>query len=552
MGKKAMDTDLLDRAMIFAINAHKGIGRNGKGFPYVVHPLEAVSIVASMTDDMELLCAAALHDVVEDTEYTVEDIRAEFGDRVAELVHTESDIVVEGMNETESWHIRKQAAMDRLKAASMDAKMVAMGDKLSNLRTIYRDYRDMGDDLWNIFHVKDRRDHEWHYRGLMESLSDLEGTVAYTEFKHILYEIFSEEVRENLSFDAKMASEMFKEYGVNKDTVTRLDFTYIKYIRFSGIRALIKAQNEGYKFRIVNVGNSALGMLFFTGIAKDLDIVKKPGLVNMEEWVEEETEITSKVYSYKTGGANMVLYDESVDLEEVENEKMMSLAVSRMGIPSAISGGLVRHNKQYGIVFEKILNGMSFSKVLTEFPERIEELSKNFANVCRKLHNTPCNIKIFEPAYLTYGRIVSKTDFLDYDSKKKIFYFINRMPKKLTCLHGLLSVNTVGMKDDEMYFLDLSDFSYGYYMFDIGMLYLTVFIIEEERQKNVLHCPRELLEKMWKYFVEEYFPDTSLEKVNEKVAPYVGLCALYLDDKYKFDKKVDVKKIVQEYLLDRI
>ena len=190
---KYLDSDLLDRAIIFAVKAHHNTERRGKGFPYIVHPMEVVEIVATITPDQELLAAAALHDTIEDTDVTVEDIRREFGDRIANLVHAESDQFTEGVSEEDSWHDRKQAAIDRLAAASHDAKIVAMGDKLSNMRAIWRDYKTKGDDLWNIFHVKDKASHEWHYRGLAASLSELSDTFAYQEFLSLINQVFPKE-----------------------------------------------------------------------------------------------------------------------------------------------------------------------------------------------------------------------------------------------------------------------------------------------------------------------------------------------------------------------
>lgn len=190
MANKFLNTDLLDRAIVFAVNAHHNTERRGKGFPYIVHPMEAVEIVATITSDQELLAAAALHDTIEDTDVTVEDIRREFGDRIADLVHAESDQFTEEVSEEDSWHDRKQAAIDRLAAASHDAKIVAMGDKLSNMRAIWRDYQTKGDELWHIFHVKDKASHEWHYHGLADSLSELNNTFAYQEFVRLINDVF--------------------------------------------------------------------------------------------------------------------------------------------------------------------------------------------------------------------------------------------------------------------------------------------------------------------------------------------------------------------------
>jgi myo-inositol-1(or 4)-monophosphatase len=95
-----------------------------------------------------------------------------------------------GVSEEDSWHARKKAAIDRLAAASHDAKIVALGDKLSNMRAIARDYAVKGDELWKIFHASDPKDHEWHYRGLANSLRELSGTFAFQEFEALIDQVF--------------------------------------------------------------------------------------------------------------------------------------------------------------------------------------------------------------------------------------------------------------------------------------------------------------------------------------------------------------------------
>ena len=191
MANAPLNTTLLDRAIIFAVKAHAGTERRGKGYPYIVHPLEAVEIVATMTPDQELLAAAALHDTVEDTDVTVEQIRAEFGERIASLVADESEERPEGVSDEASWHDRKRAAINRLAKASHDAKIVALGDKLSNMRAIARDYAEIGDALWNRFHSKNPKDHEWHYRGLADALRELSDTSAFQEFERLINQVFN-------------------------------------------------------------------------------------------------------------------------------------------------------------------------------------------------------------------------------------------------------------------------------------------------------------------------------------------------------------------------
>ena len=184
-----MDTSFLDRAILFAVKCHAGVERRGKGFPYIVHPMEAMAIAATMTADQEVLAAAALHDVVEDTEVTLDDIRAQFGDRVARLVDTESDRLNEGLD----WIARKEDSLRRLKEASRDEKIVALGDKLSNMRAIARDYTSEGEIFWDRFRVKDKSVHGWRYHALLDAFSDMADTYAYHEFKFLVERIFPTE-----------------------------------------------------------------------------------------------------------------------------------------------------------------------------------------------------------------------------------------------------------------------------------------------------------------------------------------------------------------------
>ena len=191
MANAPLNTDLLDRAIVFAVRAHAGTERRGKGFPYIVHPLEAVAIVATMTADQELLAAAALHDTVEDTDVTPDELRAAFGERIADLVAEETDsLSAADEDPSASWYDRKKAAADRLARASRDVKMVALGDKLSNMRAIARDYAVQGDALWSLFHERDPKVHAWRYRTLADALRELQDTAAFQEFETLINQVF--------------------------------------------------------------------------------------------------------------------------------------------------------------------------------------------------------------------------------------------------------------------------------------------------------------------------------------------------------------------------
>ena len=84
-----------------------------------------------------------------------------------------------------------EAALDALRSAPRDVKIVALGDKLSNMRAIARDYLVYGDKFWEQFHAKDPRSHAWRYRALVEAMAELKGTGAFEEFACLVEHVFT-------------------------------------------------------------------------------------------------------------------------------------------------------------------------------------------------------------------------------------------------------------------------------------------------------------------------------------------------------------------------
>lgn len=187
---------LLNDALFFAAEKHGGVFRKATEIPYILHPAEAAAIAATVTSDPEILAAALLHDVVEDAGVTVEELRLRFGERVAALVVAESENKREDMPAELTWKIRKQEAITRLAAAGRDAKILALGDKLSNLRAIERDYETFGEGLWQHFHCRDPEEQAWYYRSMTRALAELSDTPAFREFTKLVGQVFGPEPEE--------------------------------------------------------------------------------------------------------------------------------------------------------------------------------------------------------------------------------------------------------------------------------------------------------------------------------------------------------------------
>ena len=184
----------LDEAINFAVDAHETQVRKLSHAPYILHPLEALVIVSRFTLNEDVLCAAVLHDVVEDTEMSIEDVRIRFGDRVAELVSSETENKRPNLPPSATWRIRKEESLKHLfETDDINVKILWLGDKLSNIRSMLREYINYGDEIWQQFNQKDKKEQEWYYRQITEALrKDFEKTPDFVEYETIVDYIFSD------------------------------------------------------------------------------------------------------------------------------------------------------------------------------------------------------------------------------------------------------------------------------------------------------------------------------------------------------------------------
>ena len=187
--------ELVSEAIAFAVKAHDGMRRKKSDAPYILHPMEAAVIVGTMSDDQNLIAAAALHDVVEDAGITIEEIEEKFGKRVRELVEAETENKREELPAADTWRIRKEESLEVLKNTDdLGVLMVWLGDKLANMRSIYRDWKVEGDAMWQRFNQKDVKEQAWYYHTIVKLTERLSDTSAWLEYKILTELVFGKGV----------------------------------------------------------------------------------------------------------------------------------------------------------------------------------------------------------------------------------------------------------------------------------------------------------------------------------------------------------------------
>ena len=174
-------------ALVYAAEVHAGQSRKGTTVPYVSHVLGVCALVLEDGGGEDEAIAALLHDAVEDGggPPVLEEIRRRFGDRVAEIVWACSDT-----DETPKppWKERKTRYIAHVRAAGPDARRVSCADKLHNARSMVRDYRLVGERLWDRFSAS-AEDNLWYYRSLVQAFRQPGSTALVDELERVVGEL---------------------------------------------------------------------------------------------------------------------------------------------------------------------------------------------------------------------------------------------------------------------------------------------------------------------------------------------------------------------------
>ena len=183
---------LVDLAIETALKFHVGQFRKGADIPYVAHPLAVGIILAGAGCSDEVIAAGILHDTLEDTSMTVDEVRNRFGREVASMVMACSE-----PDKSLPWEIRKQHTTASMKNAPLEVRAIVCADKLHNLRTMAGELKKAGEDLWKRFN-RGKTDQAWYYKSLVLAICERKDQGKYAP----LFLAFKKEVEELFGRDA--------------------------------------------------------------------------------------------------------------------------------------------------------------------------------------------------------------------------------------------------------------------------------------------------------------------------------------------------------------
>lgn len=261
-----------------------------------------------------------------------------------------------------------------------------------------------------------------------------------------------------------------------------------------------------------------------------MDIIK----INLEEYRKSGAGANGTSYDCIADKSVMLkLYNQDYPTDTIFRELEVARKVYELGVSSPEPGELVTDGERIGIRFHRIVGKRSFSRMLADEPERYDELTREFARFCLKLHSIECPDGMFPDAKLQFQALLDADVYLDAEHKAKASAFLRNIPDDRTALHGDLHIGNVIStlpfgaplsQPHELYYIDLGYFARGCPLLDLGMMRCVCVSSDEEFRQNEMHFDAALGAKIWTSFVDEYFEGRlTVEEADALIIPYQAL-----------------------------
>ena len=256
--------------------------------------------------------------------------------------------------------------------------------------------------------------------------------------------------------------------------------------------------------------------------------------INLEDYRRSGAGANGESYdSIADNSVMMKLYNPDYPTDTIFSELDVARKVYELGVPSPEPGELVTDGQRIGIRFRRIVGKRSFSRMLADEPERYDELTREFARCCLKLHSTECPDGMFPDAKPQFQALLDADVYLDARQKEKASAFLQSIPDARTALHGDLHIGNIIStlpfgaplsQPHDLYFIDLGYFARGCPLLDLGMMRSVCITSDTEFRQKEMHIDDILAAKVWASFVDEYFGGRfSVEEADALIIPYQAL-----------------------------
>ena len=255
--------------------------------------------------------------------------------------------------------------------------------------------------------------------------------------------------------------------------------------------------------------------------------------INLDDYVATGEGATAISYTHRTRDTIAKLYHPGFEADRAKEDFLTSCTVFELGIPTPKPIRLVTDGERFGAEYELIRDKRSFSRIISQEPERLQELSVTFAEMARKLHSTKADTTKLVSAKEKFRRFYLEKNLVPDFYRQKVLEFIEKVPDTPNCVHGDLQISNVITDGKRTLWIDMGDFCYGEPGWDLGMLWSMTNKMDEQKADLVFHMKQEELKAHWNIFFPAYLGTTDPQKIAEatkRILPFAAVKIPYMYD----------------------
>jgi len=253
--------------------------------------------------------------------------------------------------------------------------------------------------------------------------------------------------------------------------------------------------------------------------------------INLDDYIQTGEGGTALTYTHKDGLSLAKLYNPGFEADRAKAEFLTARAVFELGIPSPEPFRLITDGQRSGAEYELIKNKRSYTRIISQEPERLEEISLKFACMAKELHAKQADTTRLQSYKQRIANFYHEKDMVPEDYKQRVLQFLDTVPDTPRCLHGDLHIGNIITDGQRNLWIDLGEFAYGVPEWDLALLWTMCHNMPGDRVEHIFHITHDTMQAHWDIFFPAYLGTSDPQAIHEatqRLLPYYAAKVPYI------------------------
>lgn len=253
--------------------------------------------------------------------------------------------------------------------------------------------------------------------------------------------------------------------------------------------------------------------------------------INLDDYIQTGEGGTALTYTHKDGLSLAKLYNPGFEADRAKAEFLTARAVFELGIPSPEPFRLITDGQRSGAEYELIKNKRSYTRIISQEPERLEEISLKFARMAKELHAKQADTTRLQSYKQRIANFYHEKDMVPEDYKQRVLQFLDTVPDTPRCLHGDLHIGNIITDGQRDLWIDLGEFAYGVPEWDLALLWTMCHNMPGDRVEHIFHITHDTMMAHWDIFFPAYLGTSDPQAIHEatqRLLPYYAAKVPYI------------------------